>query len=157
MGRFRHGSAVAAAMLALAGVAHAQGQASGFVGRWQLNVAQSKPAPGETPPANLTTQIDRMDAAHVRWTTTTTDRAGQKDVETFDNPGNGEFYSLNGYTMVSHKLAGSIVQSTFRDDSGQTDVLSCTLANNGRQMVCNGVVTHGDGSTVSYNDVFDRV
>ena len=123
----------------------------------QLNMAQSKPAPSETAPAKLMTQIDRMDIAHVHWTTTTTDAQGQKDIETFDNPGNGEFYSLNGYTMVSHKLSPSMVQSTYREDSGQTDVLSCTLVNNARQMTCNGVITHQDGSTVRYTDVFDRV
>jgi hypothetical protein len=149
-------TAGATALLPL-GTAHAQDQVNGFLGKWQLNMAQSKPDPRETVPANLMTQIDRMDIAHVHWTTTTTDAQGQKDVETFDNPGNGEFYSLNGYTMVSHKLSPSMVQSTYREDSGQTDVLSCTLVNNARQMTCNGVVTHLDGSTVRYTDVFDRV
>ncbi len=148
---------LAAAGLVPLQAVQAQSQTSGFVGKWQLNLGQSKPAPGETAPASLMTQIDRMDAAHVHWTTTTTNAQGQKDVETFDNPGNGEFYSLNGYTMVNHKLSPSMVQSTFRDDSGESDVLSCTLANNARQMTCNGLVTHPDGSTSRYTDVFDRV
>ena len=136
--------------------AQAQGEASGFIGKWQLNVAQSKPAAGETPPTSLTTQIEQMDTAHVRWTTTTTNAQGQKDVETFDNPGNGEFYSLNGYTMVSHRLTPQAVQSTYRDDSGRTDMLTCTLGGNGRQMTCNGVITDPDSSTARYTDVFDR-
>jgi hypothetical protein len=134
----------------------AQGGTSGFIGTWQLNVAQSRPDAGETPPASLTARIERMDTAHVRWTTTTTNAQGRKDVETFDNPGNGEFYSLNGYTMVSHRLSPNAVQSTFRDDSGQTDVLTCALSGDGRQMTCNGVITRPDGSTARYTDVFDR-
>ena len=136
--------------------AQTQGEASGFIGKWQLSMAQSRPAPGETLPTSIVTQIERMDTAHVRWSTTTINAQGQKDVETFDNPGNGEFYSLNGYTMVAHRLSTTAVQSIFRDDTGQTDVLTCTLARNGRQMTCLGVVTHSDTSKVQYTDVFDR-
>ena len=144
-----------AAALLPSGPVHAQ--ASPFVGLWHLDVAQSKPAPGETAPADLTTRIDRVDTQHVRWTTTTTDGRGQKDVETFDNPGNGEFYSLNGYTMVSHRVSAGALQSTYRDDRGQTDTLTCMLSADARQMTCNGVVTHQDGSVVRYTDVFDRM
>ena len=154
---------VGCAVAALYGVAvlpapaaRAQGTPSPFIGSWRLNAAQSKPAPGEAPPADLMTNITRMDNAHVQWTTTSTDAQGQKDTETFDNPGNGEFYSLNGYTMVSHHISPSSVQSTFRDASGQTDVLSCSLAAGARQMTCSGVITHADGSVVRYTDVFDR-
>ncbi len=135
----------------------ARAQSSPFIGQWHLNTSLSKAAPGETPPSDLTTQIDRMDTAHVHWTTTSTDGQGQKDVETFDVPGNGEFYSLDGSTMVAQKLGASTVQSTFRDASGQTDVLTCTLSGNARQMTCNGVITHQDGSVVRYTDVFDRM
>ena len=149
-------AALSTALAFLPGPVRAQGEASGFIGRWQLNVAQSRPAPGEAAPAGLLTQIERMDAAHVRWTTTSTDAQGQKDVETFDNPGNGEFYSLNGYTMVAHRLGPDSVQSTFRDDGGQTDTLTCTLGGNGRLMTCDGVVTRQDGPAVRYTDVFDR-
>ena len=149
-------TALAAASALLPGQARAQADAGGFVGRWQLDVAQSRPAPGEAAPAGLTTQIERMDAAHVRWTTTTTNAQGQKDVETFDNPGNGEFYSLNGYTMVAHRLSPDSVQSIFRDDDGQTDTLTCTLGGNGRRMTCNGAIAHQDGSAARYTDVFDR-
>ena len=135
----------------------ARAQSSPFIGQWHLNTSLSKAAPGETPPSDLTTQIDRMDTAHVHWTTTSTDGQGQKDVETFDVPGNGEFYSLDGSTMVAQKLGASTVQSTFRDASGQTDVLTCTLSGNARQMTCNGVITHQDGSVARYTDVFDRM
>jgi hypothetical protein len=147
--------ALSAAVVLQSGPARAQ--ASPFIGQWHLNTSLSKAAPGETPPSDLVTQIDRMDTAHVHWTTTSTDGQGQKDVETFDTPGNGEFYSLDGSTMVSHKLSPSTVQSTYRDASGQTDVLTCTLSGNARQMTCNGVITHQDNSVVHYTDVFDRM
>ena len=137
--------------------ARAQAPAQGFVGRWQLNMAQSKFAPGEVPPGSLLTQIDRADAEHVHWSTTTTNAQGKKDVETFDNPGNGQFYSLDGYTMVSHTLSPSSLVSTFRDSSGQTDVLTCTLSAAGAQMTCAGVITHPDKSVVRYVDLFDRI
>ncbi len=150
-------------LVALSGVAvllplhPAQAQTSRFVGRWQLDMTQSKTTPGETPPASLVTEIDRVDTAHVHWSTTTTNAQGEKDVETFDTPGNGEFYSLNGYTMVAHTLSPTSLQSTYKDISGQTDLLTCTLSANASQMTCNGVVTHQDGSVARYTDVFDRV
>jgi hypothetical protein len=136
--------------------ASAQSPTSRFVGTWQLNVQQSKPAPGETAPASLVTTIERVDALHVRWSTTITDAQGQKDIETFDTPANGEFYSLNGTTMVSHRIGAATLQSTFKDVGGQTDQVNCTLSANALQMTCAGVITHADGSTVQYTDVFDR-
>ena len=134
----------------------AQGGINRFVGRWQLNAAQSKAAPGESVPTSLVTQIDRLDAAHVHWSTTVTDAQGQRDVETFDTPGNGEFYSLNGTTMVAHTLTPTALQSTFKDSGGQTDVVTCTLSTNANQMTCTGLVTQQGGSTAQYVDVFDR-
>ena len=143
--------------LLLPHAARAQTPASGFVGRWQLNLAQSKSVSGEVPPGNLLTQIDRADAEHVHWSTTTTDAQGQKDVETFDNPGNGQFYSLDGYTMVSHTLSPSSLVSTFKGSGGQTDVLTCTLSGAGKRMTCIGVITNTDKSIAQYTDVVDRV
>ena len=134
----------------------AQAQSSPFVGHWHLNIGQSSRPQGETPPTDLSTDIARVDSMHVHWSTTTTDAKGQKDVETFDTPGNGEFYSLDGYTMVSHRLSPTTLQSTYRDANGQTDVLTCTLGDSARKMTCNGVVTHQDGSVANYTDVFDR-
>ncbi len=139
------------------GIAAAQGQASPFSGTWHLNAAVSKPAPGETLPSDLTTDIGRVDSAHVHWSTTATSPKGEKIVHTFDNPGNGEFYSLDGTTMVSHTVSPTRLQSTFRDNHGQSDVLTCTLSGNARQMTCGGVITHQDGSVAPYTDVFDRI
>lgn len=135
----------------------AQAQSSPFIGRWHLNIGQSTRPQGESPPADLSTDIARLDDMHVHWSTTTTDAKGQKSVETFDTPGNGEFYSLDGDTMVSHQLSLTRVQSTFKDANGQTDVLTCTLSNDARKMSCSGVITHQDGSVANYVDVFDRV
>lgn len=136
--------------------ASAQSPASPFLGTWQLNAQQSRPAPGEVASASLVTTIDRVDPLHVRWSTTVTDVQGHKDVETFDTPGNGEFYTLNGTTMVSHRISLATLQSTFKDVGGQTDEVNCTLSANARQMTCAGVITHEDGTTLQYSDVFDR-
>lgn len=134
----------------------AQAPASPFLGTWHLNVAQSKAAPGETPPKDLTARIERVDPAHLRWTTISVGPDGKQDVQTHDNPANGEYYSLNGYVMVAHRIGADSLESTYRDSSGQTDVLRCTLAGDIRLMTCNGLVTHQDGSIVRYTDVFDR-
>jgi hypothetical protein len=136
--------------------ASAQVPVSPFVGTWLLNAQQSKQAPGEAAPVSLVTQIDRADTAHVHWTTTITDAQGQKDVETYDTPGNGDFYSLDGDTMVAHRIGLKTLQSTFKDGDGDTDQVTCTLSTGATQMTCNGVITHPDGSTAQYTDVFDR-
>lgn len=135
----------------------AQGQASPFVGTWHLNAALSKAAPGETLPRDLTTEISRVEPAHVHWSTTTVNAKGEKDVRVFDNPGNGEFYSFSPYVMVSHTIGPNSLQSVYRDNTGQNDVLTCTLSAAGRQMSCAGLVTHKDGSVVRYTDVFERL
>ncbi len=137
--------------------ASAQGQASPFVGTWHLNAALSKAAPGETLPGDLTTEISRVDPAHVRWSTISVNAKGEKDVRVFDNPGNGEFYSFSPYVMVSHRIGPDSLQSVYRDNAGQSDALTCTLSAAGRQMTCAGLVTHRDGSVVRYTDVFERV
>ena len=98
-----------------------------------------------------------MDPAHVHWSTTTVNVKGKKDVQVFDNPGNGEFYSLNSHVMVSHTLGAGSLKSVYRDNAGQSDVLTCTLSAEGQRMTCNGLVTHRDGSVVRYTDVFDRL
>ena len=148
-------------LAALGGVALSPGaaraQVSPFVGTWHLDAAHSTRPAGETPPAELSTDITRVDPMHVHWSTTTTDAHGQKDVETFDTPGNGEFYSLDGSTMVAQRLAPDSLQSTYRDADGQTDAVTCTLSDDARSMTCAGVITHQDGSVARYTDVFNRV
>ncbi|HYZ22453.1 MAG TPA: hypothetical protein VE690_09875 [Rhodopila sp.] len=135
----------------------AQAQGSPFIGRWRLNKSLSTLPQGETAPADLVTDILRVEPLHVRWTVTMVDDQGQSDVQTFDIPANGEFYPINPDTVASIRLVGSGMQTTFRDANGQTDTLGCTVSGDQRRMTCTGAVTLQDRSIGRYVDVFDRV
>ena len=78
-------------------------------------------------------------------------------VETFNAVGDGEFHSISGDTTASFRLTGNILQSTFRGPTGQSDVQTCTVSTDQKQMTCRGVLTDGNGRTVNYVDVFDRM
>ena len=131
-------------------------QASPFVGTWQLNRAQSQLAPGEPPSQTLVASIQRADAAHVRWTTTTRNGADQATVESFDVPGNGEFYPISEDTTAAVTVSDQTLKATFKGPNGEVDTLSCTMASGGRRMSCAGSVAEEDGRTSPYVDVFDR-
>ncbi len=148
-----YGLAVAAA--AAAQPAAGQGQ-SPFAGHWHWNKTQSVLPPGESPVNDLITDIDRVDSAHVRWSMTTIDAKGRKGVESFDTPANGEFYPISADTMAAFILTPSSIQGTFKDSTGQVDVLTCTLSGGGAKMTCNGAMTLQDGTVAHYTDVFDR-
>jgi hypothetical protein len=104
----------------------------------------------------MTVDITRVDALHVRWTTTTSDGSGQATAEAFDEPANGEFYPVSEDTMVALRLAGDALQATFRSASGETDALSCTVSPDGRRLTCNGSIGDPNGKPTPYVDVFDR-
>ena len=148
--------AVAATCLFQQPAAHARTSTSTFVGKWHLNAMMSKAPPGETPPADLMTDISRADALHVRWAVTSVDAKGQKDTESFDAPANGEFYPVSGDTTAAFTLTSTSLQGTFKDSTGQTDSLTCTLSGDTRRMTCNGKMSQPNGSMVPYVDVFDR-
>ncbi len=147
---------VLAVAVAAAQPAAAQGQKSLFTGHWHWNKAQSVLPPGESPVNDLVTDIDRVDSTHVRWSMTTIDAKGRKGVESFDTPANGDFYPISADTVAAFTLTPSSMQGTFKDSTGQVDVLTCTLSSNGAKMTCNGAMTLQDGTVAHYVDVFDR-
>ena len=127
-----------------------------FVGRWHWDRAQSRLPPGEALPADMWAEFSRVDALHVRWRITITGPQGQKSVESFDTPANGEFYPVNADTMVAVRLGRSTMQATFRGPQGQTDALACTVSADRQTMTCDGKMTRTDGQSQSYVDVYRR-
>jgi hypothetical protein len=130
---------------------------SPFVGRWRLNRAQSMLPPGEPVPQDLICDIARADDSHVKWSVTVLTAEGRPHVETFDTVANGEFYPLSRETTASFRLTGDTLQATFKGPTGQSDTQTCTLSADHKQMICRGVLTEGDGRTVNYVDVYDRM
>ena len=130
---------------------------SSFVGRWHLNRAQSTLPPGEPVPNDVIAEISRVDSTHVQWSLTVLAAQGQTSVETFDAVPNGEFYPINSDTTAAFSLNGNLLKATFKGPSGQTDILTCTLAADQKKMTCKGVLSSGDGRTTNYVDVYDRM
>jgi hypothetical protein len=129
-----------------------------FVGRWHLNGAESTAPPGKPRSMDVTADILRADSTHMRWSITIPGAQGQQpDVETFDVPANGEFYSISGDTTAAFRLSGSSVQATFKGPAGQTDAQTCTLTSDRRKMTCKGMLSDGRGRTADYVDVYDRI
>jgi hypothetical protein len=132
-------------------------ESSPFVGRWHWNQAQSTLPSGEPPPDDLTSEISRADGDHLTWSATIVTPDGQPDVVTFDAPANGESYPVGSDTSASVRVTGDTLQATFRGPGGQSDAQTCTVAADHGQMTCRGVLTDGDGQTVTYVDVYDRM
>ena len=145
--------ALCAALLASA----AWAESSLFVGRWRLNRAQSMLPPAEPAPKDLICDIARADTSHVQWSLTVLTAEGRPHVETFDTVANGEFYPVGSGTTASFRLTGDALQATFTGPTGQSDAQTCTLSADHQQMTCRGVLTEGDGRTVNYVDVYDRL
>jgi hypothetical protein len=145
--------ALCAALLASA----AWAESSLFVGRWRLNRAQSTLPPGEPVPKDLICDIARADNSHVKWSLTVLTTEGEPHVETFDTVANGEFYPISSGTTASFRLTGDALQATFKGPNGQSDAQTCSISADHKQMICRGVLAEGDGRTVSYVDVYDRM
>ncbi len=137
-------------------VALAAGEASPFVGKWEWNKALSKPPPGEPPPAGMELEFDRADTLHVHWSVTVIDATGRKTTDTYDLPANGEFYPVDADSTASFQLGANSLKAVFRGPGGESDTMTCTLANANQRMICNGEITSADGKTASYVDVYDR-
>ena len=127
-----------------------------FVGRWQLNQAQSTLPPGVPVPKDLICDIARAESSHVQWSVTILTPEDRPHVETFTAAANGEFSPLNSETTASVRLTDDTLQATFRGPASQSDAQTCTLSADQTQMTCRGVLTERDGQTVNYVDVYDR-
>ena len=130
---------------------------SPFVGRWHWSRAQSTPPPGEPVPKDLICDLARAESNRVNWSITILTPEDQPYVETFDVTANGEFSPINSETTASVRLTGDTFQATFKGPAGQSDAHTCTLSADHKQMMCRGVLTEGDGRTVNYVDVYDRM
>lgn len=137
-------------------LAFAAGGTSPFVGLWHWNRTESKTPTGEPPPAAMDLSFERADTLHVRWTVTITDATGRKTTDTYDVPGNGEFYPIDADTSASFTLGTDSLKAVFRGPAGETDTMTCHLANAGRRLICNGEIVSADGKTETYTDVYDR-
>jgi hypothetical protein len=132
-------------------------ESNAFVGRWHLNKAQSTLPPGEPVPNDFIHEISRADVSQLKWTTTLVAADGRSYVETFDATASGASHPVGDDTTVSFRLSGETLQATFKGPAGQSDVQTCTLSANQKQMSCKGVLTGANGQTVNYVDVYDRM
>jgi hypothetical protein len=130
---------------------------SSLVGRWHWNRAQSTMPAGEPVPNDLTVEITRVDSTHVKWSLTVLPAQGDKHIEAFDTPANGEFYPVSSDTSAAFRLGEGSLQATFKGPGGETDDLTCTVAADRKKMTCKGTLVGGDGRTSSYVDVYDRM
>jgi hypothetical protein len=156
MNRLR-GITMVMGLCAVLAASSAWADSSPFVGRWQLNRVQSTLPPGEPVPKDLICDIARADNSHVKWSVTVLTPEGRPHVETFDTVANGEFYPVSSETTASFRLTGDTLQATFKGPAGQSDAQTCTVSADQKQMICRGVLTEGDGRTVNYVDVYDRM
>ncbi len=136
------------------GTAWADGNA--FVGKWRLNKAESRIPPGDVMPADMQADFTRVDSTHVRWSITVTDAQGRASIETFDTPGNGEFYPISSDTTAAFLLTNGALQGTFKGPAGETDKLTCSVSKDNLKMTCNGAMTAPSGAVLTYIDVYDR-
>ena len=130
---------------------------SPFVGRWHWNPAQSTLPPGEPAPKDVVSEILRADGTSVSWSVTIVTPDDQKHVVTFEAEPGGGARPISGDTSASARLADETLQATFSGPAGQSDTQTCTVATNRKQMTCRGVLSDGQGHSVSYVDVYDRM
>jgi hypothetical protein len=151
------GTAVLVGLCAALTASSAWAESSPFVGRWHWNQAQSTLPPGEPAPNDLTSEISRADGNYVTWSVTIVTPDGQTQVVPFDAAIDGESSRISGDTTASARLTGDALQATFKGPTGQSDTQTCTVSADQQQMTCRGVLTGGDGHTVNYVDVYDRM
>jgi hypothetical protein len=138
-------------------VVPALAQTSSVVGRWHWNRSQSTVPPGEPVPNDLTVEISRADATHLKWSLTTVPAQGQPNEEAFDAPANGEFYPVSADTTAAFRLSGGKLEATFKGPSGESDAQTCTVSADNKKLTCEGVLGEPGGKTTRYVDVYDRM
>ena len=144
-------------LCAVLAASSAWAEGSPFVGRWHLNKTQSTLPPGEAAPNDFIHEISRADDSRVQWAITVIAADGRSYVETFDATASGAAHPLGNGTTVSFTLSGSTLRAAFKGPAGQSDVQTCTLSSDEKQMTCHGLLTGAKGPIVRYVDVYDRM
>jgi hypothetical protein len=157
----KHLSVMASAigLLASVGSVSAWAGSDPFTGTWHWNRAASSTTPGEPVPKDVTLQIASANAAKVESTITLTDDQGQKHVSQFNGVGDGKPRALAGGgqgVTVAFTLTGTSLQTTVRSPDGGSDIQTCTVSPDQRQLSCKGTESDGKGHSQDYTDVYDR-
>jgi hypothetical protein len=131
---------------------------SPFVGRWHWNRAQSNLPPGVLAPKDIVNDISRADGNAVEWSATIVTPDDQPHVVTLEGDGlGGDSRSFTGGTTASAWAAADTLQIDFTGPAGQKDAQTCTVSADQRRMTCRGVLRDGEGHTVDYVAVYDRM
>ncbi|TMQ16809.1 MAG: hypothetical protein E6K82_22850 [Candidatus Rokuibacteriota bacterium] len=131
-------------------------QDSPFVGRWHWNRAQSKLPPGEPAPKDVVSEVSRADGTSVAWSVTIVTPDDERHVVTFEADPAGDAQHGSD-TTASARMADETLQATFNGPAGRSDTQTCMVSANRKQMTCKGVLSDGQGHSVSYVDVYDRM
>ena len=137
----------------------AMAQSSGFVGHWRWNAAVSKAAPGEPPPKAMDLQITSASAAQISWSITVTDQQGAHP-DNFTGVADNQPHPIGPpeeKSTVTLSLTGATMKASYASADGQSEVRTCTLSPDQRQMTCAGTLSDGKGHSAAYTDLYDRV
>lgn len=134
----------------------ASAEESPFVGRWHWNRAQSTLPPGEPAPKDVVSDISRADGTSVAWSVTIVTPDDQRHIVTFEaDPAGDAQHGID--TTASARMADETLQAMFNGPAGRSDTQTCAVSANRKQMTCKGVMSDGQGHSVSYVDVYDRI
>ena len=129
---------------------------SPFLGRWHWNPAQSTLPPGEPAPKDVVSEISQANETSVAWALTIVTPDDQRHVVKFEsNPAGAAQHGRD--TTASARLTDETLQATFNGPGGRSDTQTCTVSANRKQLTCKGVLSDGQGHSVSYVDVYDRM
>ena len=131
---------------------------SPFLGRWHWNQAQSTLPPGEPAPKDVVSEISQAEGGAVSWSVTIVTPDDQRHVVTFEAEPSGDPKPISSDTTAAARVAGGeTLEATFDGPAGRSDAQTCTVSANRTQMTCKGVLTDGQGHSVSYVDIYDRM
>jgi hypothetical protein len=151
------GIAVAMGVCVGMGASSALAADSPFAGRWLWNRAQSAMRPGAPVPKDVVLEISTRDNNRLKWSLTVVGVDGKSRVETLEAATNGEIYRISSDMTASFRLNDGILEVTFRGAVGRSDALTCMLSPDSQRMTCLGVLSGGNGRTVNYVDVYDKI
>jgi hypothetical protein len=130
---------------------------SPFVGRWHWNRAQSTLPPGEPAPKDVESDISRAEGASVSWSVTIVTPDDKRHVVTFKAEPSGDAQRISSDTTASARVGDETLQATFNGPAGRSDTQTCSVSADRKQMTCQGVLRDGQGHSVTYVDVYDRM